>query len=60
MEKRDNAACERIMRFISSFDEYFKTVIMRQAVYCKFKENFQRLKLLYALPNSMERQDKFT
>jgi len=39
----------RLTGFISSFNEYFRTVIKQQYVYCEHKGNLQEFKLLCAL-----------
>ena len=39
----------RLMGFISSFNEYLRTVIKQQSVCCEHKGNLQEFKLLCAL-----------
>jgi hypothetical protein len=39
----------RLTAFISSFNEYFRTIIKQQSVYCEHKGNLQEFKLLCAL-----------
>jgi hypothetical protein len=41
--------CVRLTGFILSFNEYFRTIITQQSVYCEHKGNLQEFKLLCAL-----------
>jgi hypothetical protein len=41
--------CVRLTGFISSSNEYYRTVITQQSVYCEHKGKLQEFKLLCAL-----------